>query len=45
MTTEEREKIASSALNAHYTSLPVIGAIHGTLDHLGIGALSCLFSV
>jgi N12 class adenine-specific DNA methylase len=35
----EREKITASALNAHYTALPIIGAIYEALDHLGIGAL------
>ncbi len=42
LTNDEREKIAASALNAHYTALPIIGAIYEALDHLGIGALSSL---
>jgi N12 class adenine-specific DNA methylase len=42
LTTGEREKIAASSLNAHYTALPIIGAIYEALDHLGIGALSSL---
>src|SRR5262245_160459 len=39
LTVEEREKIAGSALNAHYTALPIIGAIYEALNYLGIGAL------
>jgi hypothetical protein len=42
LTNEEREKIAASVLNAHYTALPIIGAVYEALDHLGIGALSSL---
>jgi N12 class adenine-specific DNA methylase len=42
LTGDEREKIAASALNAHYTALPIIGAIYEALDHLGVGALSSL---
>ncbi len=42
LTNEEREKIAASALNAHYTALPIIGAIYEALDHIGIGALTTL---
>src|SRR5437867_11804725 len=42
LTNEERERIAASSLNAHYTALPIIGAIYEALDHLGIGALSSL---
>ncbi|MGH9937966.1 MAG: Eco57I restriction-modification methylase domain-containing protein, partial [Blastocatellia bacterium] len=42
LTNEEREKIAASSLNAHYTALPIIGAIYEALDHLGIGALPSL---
>jgi N12 class adenine-specific DNA methylase len=42
LTNEEREKITASALNAHYTPLPIISAIYETLEHLGIGALSSL---
>ncbi|MCG3143138.1 MAG: hypothetical protein HONDAALG_00459 [Gammaproteobacteria bacterium] len=39
LTKEEREQITSSALNAHYTAIPIIRAIYDALDHLGIGAL------
>lgn len=42
LTGDEREKIAASALNAHYTALPIIGAIYEALDHLGIGSLASL---
>jgi len=42
LTIEERGKIASSALNAHYTALPIIGAIYEALNYLGIGALDSL---
>jgi len=42
LTEEEREKIALSALNAHYTAIPIIRAIYEALDHLGIGALTGL---
>jgi len=35
LTNEEREKIAASALNAHFTALPIIGAIYEALDHHG----------
>ncbi len=42
LTDDEREKITASALNAHYTALPIIGAIYEALDHLGIGALPSL---
>ena len=42
LTMEERGKIASSALNAHYTALPIIGAIYEALNYLGIGALDSL---
>ncbi|NOT59134.1 MAG: N-6 DNA methylase [Acidobacteria bacterium] len=40
LTTEEREAIVASALNAHYTSLPIIAAIYAGLEHAGIGFLS-----
>jgi N12 class adenine-specific DNA methylase len=39
---EEREQITSSALNAHYTAIPVIRAIYDALNHLGIGALPAI---
>jgi hypothetical protein len=42
LTIEERRRIASSALNAHYTALPIIGAIYDALNYLGIGALDSL---
>ena len=42
LTEEEREQIAASALNAHYTAIPIIRAIYEALDHLGIGALTSL---
>ena len=42
LTEEEREQITSSALNAHYTAIPIIRAIYDALDHLGIGALPAL---
>ena len=42
LTHEEREQWASSALNAHYTAIPIIRAIYDALDHLGIGALPAL---
>src|SRR5262249_14706682 len=42
LTIEERGKIASSALSAHYTALPIIGAIYESLNYLGIGALDSL---
>ncbi|MGH9938536.1 MAG: hypothetical protein ACREAM_20035, partial [Blastocatellia bacterium] len=42
LTDDERDKITASALNAHYTALPIIGAIYDALDHLGIGALPSL---
>jgi hypothetical protein len=42
LTKEEGEKIASSALNAHFTALPIIGAIYEALDHMGTAALSSL---
>jgi N12 class adenine-specific DNA methylase len=42
LTHDEREKMASSALNAHYTAIPIIRAIYDALDHLGIGALPAL---
>ncbi|MGH9767338.1 MAG: Eco57I restriction-modification methylase domain-containing protein [Blastocatellia bacterium] len=42
LTIEERGKIAGSALNAHYTALPIIGAIYEALYYLGIGALDSL---
>ena len=42
LTKDEREKIAANALNAHYTALPIIGAIYEALDHLGISALDSL---
>src|SRR6266540_673949 len=42
LTIEERGKIAGSALNAHYTALPIIGAIIEALNYLGIGALDSL---
>jgi hypothetical protein len=39
LTQSEREGIAASSLNAHFTSLPIIHAIYGALDYLGIGNL------
>ncbi len=42
LTEEEREQVTSSALNAHYTAIPIIRAIYDALDHLGIGALPAL---
>jgi len=42
LTVEERGKIAGSALNAHYTALPIIGAIYEALNYLGIGALDSI---
>ena len=30
---EERDSLAASALNAHYTPLPIIRAIYGALEH------------
>jgi hypothetical protein len=39
---EEREGIISSALNAHFTTLPIIRAIYDALDYLGIGNLPSL---
>jgi hypothetical protein len=42
LTEEEREQITSSALNAHYTAIPIIRAIYDALDHLGLGALPAI---
>ncbi len=36
---EERDSLAASALNAHYTPLPIIRAIYAALEHYGIGLL------
>jgi N12 class adenine-specific DNA methylase len=42
LTEEERELVTGSALNAHYTAIPIIRAIYDALDYLGIGALPAL---
>jgi len=39
LTDEERKKIEASALNAHYTPIPIIRAIYDALLHLGVGSL------
>jgi hypothetical protein len=39
LTKEERESLAASALNAHYTPLPIIRAIYAALEHYGLGFL------
>ncbi len=39
LTPEEMSAARSSSLNAHYTPLPVIGAIWDTLLHMGLGSL------
>lgn len=40
LTNDERESLTASALNAHYTPLPIIHAIYAALEHYGIGLLS-----
>jgi len=40
LTKEEMEAARASSLNAHYTALPVIGAIWHAMLHLGLGSLS-----
>lgn len=42
LTEEERELVTGSALNAHYTAIPIIRAVYDALDHLGIGALPAI---
>ncbi|MCI0392946.1 MAG: hypothetical protein MOB07_29795 [Acidobacteria bacterium] len=42
LTDDERGQMTSSALNAHYTAIPIIRAIYDALDHMGIGALPAL---
>lgn len=37
LTQEERDSLAASALNAHYTPLPIIHAIYSALEHYGLG--------
>jgi len=39
LTIEERGKIAGSALNAHYTALPIIGAIYEALNYRVLAAM------
>jgi len=39
LTKEERESLSASALNAHYTPLPIIHAIYAALEHYGLGLL------
>lgn len=36
---DERDSLAASALNAHYTPLPMIRAIYAALEHYGLGLL------
>ena len=38
LTTDEQRAARASSLNAHYTALPVIGALWSALAHLGFGA-------